>query len=355
MRLEKYGKIHAWKLVISLLFLIFCFSCRTSKLSIEEKSSFNMAEMLQKHLGDRYDWPLLGIDKPSLILPLPVIVYTSQHGLQLFSSSRISNGKSYKGFYLAVGGAYNGKIVYQLSDGKMTRPLDLSLTRNAAALLVSAIILLLIMIRWALHYRKHPLSMPSRFKGALEMLMNSLIDEVLKPCLGPYALKYAPYLLSLFFFILTINLLGLIVVFPGGVNLSGNISVCMVLAGCTLVLTIFAATRRYWKEIFWPDVPAWLNSPIPILTFIELIGIFTKPMALMVRMFANLLGGHIIMLVLAGLVFLFIPFGLFVVGSATVLMYFFSVFMLLIEVLVCLIQAYVFFMLTTLFIGLTKV
>lgn len=313
-------------------------------------------ELIEEHAGDSYFWPLFGIRVKSLTLPLPVIVRNRQkQEWSVFMSSKLADGRKYEEYYIATKGEYAGKIVTRTVDGSEIRPLDLSFTKNAAALFVSGGILFLLMFSLALFYKRHPLQMPRRLFGALEMLIEMLVKEVIRPCLGRYAREYTPYLLSLFFFILTINLLGLTVIFPGGVNLSGNVSVCLVLASCTLVLTLLASTRGYWREIFLPDVPIWLNTPIPLMTVVEVFGIFTKPMALMVRMFANLFGGHVITIVLTSLIFIFAPIGVAVAGGVSVFVVLFSIFMLLIEVLVCFIQAYVFFMLSSLFIGLSKV
>ena len=151
--------------------------------------------------------------------------------------------------------------------------------------------------------------------------------------------------------ILYFNLLGLIVIFPGGANLTGNIAVTMVLAIFTFLATNLFGTKHYWKEIFWPDVPLWLKFPLPIMPVIELFGIFTKPAALTVRLFANMMGGHMIVIVLTLLIFIFAAMGPVVTGAATVVSMLFTIFMLLIDVLVSFIQAYVFTMLSTLFIS----
>ena len=150
------------------------------------------------------------------------------------------------------------------------------------------------------------------------------------------------------------NLLGLIVIFPGGANLTGNIAVTMVLAVLTFIMTNLYGTKHYWKEIFWPDVPVWLKCPLPIMQVIEVFGMFTKPAALTVRLFANMMGGHMIVIVLTMLIFIFAPMGAGVAGATTVVSVLFSIFMLLIDVLVSFIQAYVFTMLSTIFISLAQ-
>ncbi|MDE6459677.1 MAG: F0F1 ATP synthase subunit A, partial [Paramuribaculum sp.] len=192
---------------------------------------------------------------------------------------------------------------------------------------------------------------PRKFVGAMESLITFVYDGVIKPTLGAKAPKFAPYLLTVFLLILFMNLLGLVVVFPGGANLTGNIAVTLVLALITFFITNFMGTKHYWKEILWPDVPLWLKFPIPIMPLIEIFGVFTKPAALTVRLFANMMGGHMIIIVLTLLIFIFGAMGAAVAGATTVVSVFFSVFMLLIDTLVSFIQAYVFTMLSTLFIS----
>lgn len=178
-----------------------------------------------------------------------------------------------------------------------------------------------------------------------------IYDGVIKPTLGDRSPKFAPFLLTVFFFILYLNLLGLMVIFPGGANLTGNIAVTMVLAIFTFLATNIFGTKHYWKEIFWPDVPLWLKFPLPIMPIIELFGVFTKPAALTVRLFANMMGGHMIVIVLTLLIFIFAALGPVVTGATAFVSVLFSLFMLVIDVLVSFIQAFVFTMLSTLFIS----
>ena len=188
----------------------------------------------------------------------------------------------------------------------------------------------------------------------MEFVITFIYDGVIQPTLKDKAQKFAPYLLTAFFFILVMNLMGLIVVFPGGANVTGNIAVTLVLALLTFFITNLFGTKHYWKEIFNPDVPWWLKYPIPIMPLIEVFGIFTKPAALTVRLFANMMGGHMIVIVLTLLIFIFAYMGPAVTGATAVVSVLFSVFMLCIDVLVSFIQAYVFTMLSTLFISLAQ-
>lgn len=238
---------------------------------------------------------------------------------------------------------------------KEYRPLDLSITKDVMALFISVLVVIAMVLGLVGFYRRHPdMKAPRKGMGFIEMLVSFIYYDNIKPTLGENSRKFAPYLLTVFFFILTMNLLGLIVVFPGGANLTGNIAVTLVLAVCTFVLTNVLGTKHYWKEILWPDVPIWLKCPLPIMQFIEIFGIFTKPAALAVRLFANMMGGHMIVITLTLLIFIFASFGAAVAGSAAVISILFSVFMLALDVLVSFIQAYVFTLLSTLFIAMAQ-
>lgn len=234
------------------------------------------------------------------------------------------------------------------------RPADFSITKNVLALIICVIVVASMLIALSRHYKRHGFKAPRKGMGFLELGVEFVYFDVIKPTLGVKARKFAPYLLTCFFFILVMNLLGLIVIFPGGANLTGNIAVTLVLAVLTFVMTNIRATKHYWKEILWPDVPIWLKCPIPIMQFIEVFGMFTKPAALCVRLFANMMGGHMIVITLTVLIFIFAAFGAAAVGSVTVLSVLFSIFMLALDVLVSLIQAYVFTMLSTIFIGMAQ-
>ena len=246
----------------------------------------------------------------------------------------------------------SGKVVQVAADGKEFRPVDLSITKDVAALIVAALIVLSVMLSLVRYYKRNGMKAPRKGMGAVEALIGFIYDGVLKNTLGEKAPKFAGFLLTAFFFIFTMNLLGLAVIFPGGANLTGNIAVTLVLAVCTFVVTNIKGNKHYWKDIFWPDVPLALKFPLPIMPVIELFGIFTKPAALCVRLFANMMGGHMIVIVLTLLIFIFAPFGAGVTTAATAVSVFFSLFMLLLDVLVSFIQAFVFTMLSTLFISL---
>ncbi|MDE5840146.1 MAG: F0F1 ATP synthase subunit A [Muribaculaceae bacterium] len=201
-------------------------------------------------------------------------------------------------------------------------------------------------------YTRKGFKAPRKGMGFLELCVDFIYTGVIKSTLGDKAPKFAPYLLTAFFFILVMNLLGLIVIFPGGANLTGNIAITLVLAVMTFVITNINGNKHYWKEIFWPDVPLFLKFPLPIMQVIEVFGLFTKPAALCVRLFANMMGGHMIVITLTLLIFIFAAYGAAVAGVSTVVSLIFSIFMLLLDTLVSFIQAYVFTLLSTIFISM---
>ncbi len=333
----------------------------------DDGKKLDVKEIIFEHLGDRYGWEVPFDHHHSI--PLPIIVWGSD-GLHVFSSSRVEHGEYYQDgnavfFIPKKGEDHQGKVVEavgaKLVDGQLTgdykidRPLDLSITKNVLALFITMIVMCLLFFPLVRFYKKNGFKAPRGFKGAIEALIDFVYVGVIKETLNDKARKFAPFLLTVFFFIFVMNLMGLIVVFPGGANLTGNIAVTLVLAILTFIATNVFGTKHYWKEVFWPDVPLWLKFPIPIMPIIEVFGVFTKPAALTVRLFANMMGGHMIVIVLTLVIFIFgALFGTAIAGGTAVVSVLFSVFMLLIDVLVSFIQAFVFTMLSTIFISLAQ-
>ena len=344
--------------ILSAMFLLVMLGTQSAMAATEgeEGGSINPKEIIFEHLGDGYGWEVPF--SHSHRIPLPVIVRDYEGGWHVFSSSRLMHGGEYEGFSIAEGGDYNGKVVGLRPDGNgglvQYRPLDLSITKNVAALIISALVVALMafwLVRW---YKRNGMKAPRKGLGAFEVTVAYIYDGVIKPTLGTKAKKFAPYLLTVFFFILTMNLLGLIVIFPGGANLTGNLAVTLVLSIFTFLLTNLFGTKHYWKDIFWPDVPAWLKVPVPLIPLIEFVGIFTKPFALMIRLFANMMAGHAVILCLVCVIFVTAGMGAVVNTSMTVVSVLFGIFMNCLELLVAFLQAYVFTMLTAVFIGLAQ-
>lgn len=319
-----------------------------------EKEGVNLKEMIFGHTGDAYSWHITTIGETHVSIPLPCIVY-GQNGLDIFCSSNLGHEghyKEYKGYTIAEEGSHAGKIV-EVATGE--RPWDFSITKNVLSLFISCALLLWIFLSIAKRYKENPMRKPEGKQALLEPLIVSLVDDIIKPSIGKNYKRYTTYLLTAFFFIFLNNILGIIPIFPGGANLTGNIAVTLVLASLTFILTNFTATKAYYKEIFWPEVPVWLKAPIPLMQFIEIMGVFIKPIALCVRLFANMFAGHTMVLILIGLIFIFGQMHVAAGAGISVLSVFLIVFMSLLECLVCFIQAYVFTMLSAIFIGMGQV
>lgn len=309
------------------------------------------------HLADSYEWHITTWGHTHITIPLPVIVHGSDGQWHLFSSSHLSHGESYEGFYIAQSGEHEGKIVELNAQGEEVRPLDLSITKTVLALLINSTLLVLIILGTARWYKKRTArtAAPGGFVGLMEMAIMMIHDDLIKSCVGKDYKRYASYLLTAFFFILVNNLMGLIPIFPGGANVTGNIAITFLLALATFLMTNLFGSREYWKEVFWPEVPTWLKCPVPMMPLIEFVGLFTKPFALMIRLFANMMAGHAVILSLTCLVFVTASMGAAINGTMTVVSVIFCIFMNMLELLVAFIQAYVFTMLSAVFIGLSRV
>ena len=338
-----------WKYCLCVLL----FGC-SGLLRIEAAPSIDVQEIVFSHLKDAYTWHITTWEKQEISIPLPILVQNEQRGWDCFLSSRLQQGATYHGYYLSQAGPYAGKVVYDNPQGEMTRPLDLSITKNVVGIWISSLVLVSIFLSVAHWYKKHPLEAPGGCVGLVETCVQFVEEGVIQTNVGPGYRAYAPYLLTLFFFILLNNLIGLIPIFPGGANVTGNISVTFVLALITFVIVNLSGSKTYWKEIFWPDTPLFLKCPVPIMPFVELLGIFTKPFALMIRLFANIMAGHTIILGLTSLVFISVTLGTAINSAMSLVSVLFCVFMNGIELLVAFIQAYVFTLLTSVYIGLSK-
>ncbi len=324
----------------------------------EEQSGhkkFEPGTFIFDHIGDSYDWNIIDIGNKSISIPLPVILFSKEKGFVAFMSSRLQYGHaSYKGFRLETEGEHKGKILETLTDGSEVIPFDISITKNIAALFFSIILILILFIHIGNAYKKRPDRPPKGLQSLLEPVILFVRDEIAKPSIGEKKYEpFMPFLLTVFFFIWINNMLGLVPIFPGGANVTGNIAVTMVLAFLTFVITAFTGNKHYWKHIFnTPGVPFWLKLPLPIMPLVETIGIFTKPIVLMIRLFANITAGHIIVMGFLSLIFLFGEMQPFLGYSVSMVSMLFIMFITLLELLVAFIQAYVFTFLSALYFGM---
>jgi F-type H+-transporting ATPase subunit a len=298
-----------------------------------EEKPVDIAAVAFEHILDSHSWHLWGEGQDAVAIPLPVIIYSNTKGLQMFMSSRFEHGHA----------SYNG---YKLEDEAIVSEdanegiYDFSITKNVAQLFLTAIILFWLFVSIAKAYKTNGVtSAPKGKQSFFEPLVTFVRDDIAKTNIGHNSDKYVPYLLTVFFLILINNAMGLI---PIGANLTGNIAFTFVLSVITLIVTNVNANKQYWHHIFAPPAPKALY---PILVPLEVVGIFTKPFALMIRLFANITAGHIIVISLVGLIFVFKTLWISPVAVG------FALFIDVLECLVALLQAYIFTLLTALFIG----
>lgn len=298
----------------------------------ESGEELNVSELIIHHVLDDHVWHFAD----GAVLNLPIIVYSSEKGLDIFSSANFYD----EAHNIVPYGGYELKHNRIYLAGTDKTVLDLSITKNVAMLFINAAILLLVFISVAGAYKRNRGKAPAGLQSFFEPVILFVRDEIAKPNIGHQYERYFPFLLTLFFFILFGNLIGLL---PGAGNLTGNIAVTMVLAIMTFIVTNVNGNRNYWGHIFWtPGLPFVLR---PIILLVEIIGVFTKPISLMVRLFVAITAGHIVLLSLIVLTFVFASY--WVGFGSTIIVLFIS----LIEILVAAIQAYVFTLFSALYIG----
>jgi F-type H+-transporting ATPase subunit a len=318
-------------LILALLISVQVFSASGQP----SEKSFDVGEIILHHVKDDHVWHFW--DGHYGTLYLPVIVYSKEKGWDVFSSRNFYDENhqltEYKGYKLDHG------HIYLADSGKPV--LDVSITKNVAMLFINSILLVAVFFTIARSYQRNPGRAPRGIQAFFEPIIVFVRDEIVKPNIGPHYDTYLPYLLTLFFFILFGNLLGLL---PGAGNLTGNIAVTMTLAVFTFIITNVSGNKYYWSHIFWtPGVPFLLRF---VILPVEIVGLFTKPFSLMIRLFVAITAGHIVLLSLISLAFIFQSITVGLVSSLIVL------FINLIELLVAGIQAYVFTLFTSLYIGM---
>jgi len=327
--------------------------------SIGDAQEHNAGQIIVEHIIDSHEWHIFSVGDFHATIPLPVILI-SDGKLHIFMSSKFHHGHdSYQGFKIEdEEGSNKGKIVLvkpgtMETDHEASMPFDLSITKNVVSIFLSVIALCIIFISVARAYKRREGQAPKGLQSFLEPIILFIRDLAISSIGKDKYGKFMPYLLTLFFFIFFNNLFGLIPFFPGGANVTGNLGVTMVLALFTFLITTFAGNKNYWKHIFnTPGVPWWLKFPLPLMPIVELMGMFTKPFVLMVRLFANIAAGHIIILGFISLIFIFGNMNVAMGYGVSVVSVLFAVFMGFLELLVAFIQAYVFTLLSALYFGM---
>ena len=298
---------------------------------------FNPGEMITHHIADAHVWHLW--DGHYGTIPLPVILYSGDRGFEIFSSGHFYSEDhqpvDFKGYKI------EHNHIVPLEEGRSI--LDLSITKNVASMFISVLLMFWIFFSVKRGYVKNEGKPPHGIQSFFEPIIIFVRDEVAKPNIGKNYERFLPYLLTIFFFIWFNNMMGLM---PGSANVTGNIAVTGTLAVFTFLFTQFSGNKNYWGHIFnTPGVPWWLKIPIPIMPVVELIGVFTKPFSLTIRLFANITAGHIIILSLFSLIFIFKSI---MIGPLSVL---FALFMNFLELFVALLQAFIFTILSAMYFG----
>ncbi|MFO8055449.1 MAG: F0F1 ATP synthase subunit A [Bacteroidales bacterium] len=323
----------------------------------EDEESINAGEIIIGHVLDHHEWHIATIGETHISIPLPIILYDQdKKELHAFMSSKFHHGHaSYKGFKINT----DDEIV-PVKQGSMevdkdrSRPLDFSITKTTTGVFVTLLLMILIFIPVAKKYKRNPNQAPKGFQALLEPLILFVREEIGIMAIGKAKYeRFMPFILTMFFFIFFANLIGLVPIFPGGANITGNISVTFVLAAITFLMICFSGNKQYWQHIFNPPgIPWWLKFPIPLIPVIEIVGIFIKPFVLMVRLFANILAGHIIILGLMALIFIIGNINITAGYASAVVSVLFTIFITFLKFLVAFIQAYVFALLSALYIGM---
>ncbi len=308
----------------------------------------DIGKVIFDHVLDSYEWHITDWKGKPVAIHLPVILIDG--GIKTFNSEHILETGEYAGYHIAPEGApHEGKIVR--ADG--SKPFDISITKNVLQLFINALLLLVIVLLTARWYRRHDAlkEHPTGIAALMEPLI-MMVHEMARENIGEEDYRrYSPFLLTVFLFILFSNFIGIIPFFPGGANLTGNIACTLVLALFTFFTVNLTGTKHYYKEIFSPDVPGLLK---PIMAVIEFFSALVKPISLTIRLFANMLAGHIQILCMVCIIFILSKYGPLMTGGATVISVFFGIFLDVLEVLISFIQAYIFTMLSSIYIGMAR-
>ena len=340
---------------------------------VKTKKKFDAKDVIFSHILDGHEYHFFDITKKDgtvipIGFPLPVIIYSPERGLDIFMASKFHHGhEAYNGYRiidehylhelekqgydLKKEGLSKGKLIAVNAEDKLDKSIgfyDLSLTRNVVQMILALSLLVWIMVSIARRYQKGEgvKTAPTGMQNLIEPVITFVRDEVVKPNLGHKWEKYLPYILTLFFFILINNLFGLI---PGSANVTGNIAFTLILGVIAFIVILASSNKHYWGHIFNPPgMPLGIKF---ILVPVEFLSLFIKPMALIIRLFANMVAGHIIIICLISLIFIFGELNVYAGWGTSIFSVGFTIFIYFIEILVAFIQAFIFAMLTAVFVG----
>jgi F-type H+-transporting ATPase subunit a len=320
-----------------------------------ESEEFNAGELIMHHILDTHDWHIMDLtgddgQKHAVSMPLPIIIWHKGEGLKVFSSSKFHHGtEAYNGYF-----NNHEHIVFQNADGTIneaetSKLIDLSITKNVVSLFLVAILLILVFTSIGRAYKRNPNGAPKGMQSFFEPIIVFIRDEVAIPIIGHKYQRFMPFLLSVFFFIWFGNMLGLIPIIPGGANMTGNIAIAAVLALISFLIVMINSNKNYWQHILaMPGVPPALYI---ILTPIEIIGMFLKPMVLMIRLFANITAGHITILAFISLIFIMGSMSPAAGWGTSIISVLLAVIMTFLELLVAFLQAFIFTLLSATYFG----
>ena len=325
----------------------------------EEKKGINITELVFGHVSDSHEWHLWSIknakdesEETTVALPLPMVIYEPGKGFSMFLSNHFEEWQKAADGVTNVSNSYNGYHLEMNMKEKViadngNKIYDLSVTKNVLSMLIGVVLLLWAMSSVSKAYKTQGTKKaPKGFQNFIEVVVVFIRDEVARPNLGKQYLKFMPLLLTIFFFIWINNLLGLL---PGGANFTGNIAVTACLALVTFIVMMVNSNKHFWSHLLNPP-----NVPIAVkglLVLIEIMSLCIKPVALMIRLFANMLAGHIVILSVICMIFIFGMLNRYVGIGFVPVSIAFSIFMFMLELLVAAIQAFIFANLTAVFIG----
>ena len=375
MRIDGITDNDSYKIFISIsLLILFLFTFRIDAMASDKESivqeeeevveKLDAGSIIIKHLLNDYEWHVFTWKGKHFTVYLPVILL-DKGNMYVFSSRRLSHDERYVlkdkktgediVFSIPEEGKYKDKIVIIDENGEVRRPFDISITKNVLGLFVSCTLMVVLFLIVAKAYKKRGEKAPKGLQSLFEMLICFVRDDIAKKTIDEHHYeKYLPYLVTVFFFIFINNLLGLIPIFPFGANLTGNITVTIVLALFTFIITNIFGNREYYKDIVnTPGVPWYLKLPVPLMPVIELVGCFTKPFVLAVRLFANITAGHIVVLGFITIIFVLGEMSMYAGYAMSVVSLLLAIFVDCLELLVAFIQAYVFTLLSALYFGMS--
>ena len=375
MRIDGITDNDSYKIFISIsLLILFLFTFRIDAMASDKESivqeeeevveKLDAGSIIIEHLLNDYEWHVFTRKGKHFTVYLPVILL-DKGNMYVFSSRRLSHDERYVlkdkktgediVFSIPEEGKYKDKIVIIDENGEVRRPFDISITKNVLGLFVSCTLMVVLFLIVAKAYKKRGEKAPKGLQSLFEMLICFVRDDIAKKTIDEHHYeKYLPYLVTVFFFIFINNLLGLIPIFPFGANLTGNITVTIVLALFTFIITNIFGNREYYKDIVnTPGVPWYLKLPVPLMPVIELVGCFTKPFVLAVRLFANITAGHIVVLGFITIIFVLGEMSMYAGYAMSVVSLLLAIFVDCLELLVAFIQAYVFTLLSALYFGMS--